>query len=167
MKIKQCPSQIWEFWKWLIKQSCQECLALTRCLVWVSDQILEIQVVGWSLSFSSPDLNLNFLRSKSVEVEVGVFQRRTCTAVLSDVTWLVEGEHVFQHSLQHPRTVEATVILGITCSWEDIYVWVIIQFMHIYALTCDMLSYLLVYYLLISTNHMLSYDSLYLKCNTF
>ena len=66
---------------------------------WVSGQILEIQVAGWSLSFSSPDLNLNVLRSKSMEVEVGVFQRRTCTAVFSAVTRLVEGEDVFQHSL--------------------------------------------------------------------
>ena len=33
-----------------------------------------------------------------------------------------------------------TVILGITCSSEDVYVWVIIQFMHIYALTYYLVS---------------------------
>lgn len=48
-----------------------------------------------------------------MEMEAGGLQRHMGSAVLSAVTWLVEGADVFQLSPQYPKTIKAalTVLL--------------------------------------------------------
>ena len=67
-----------------------------------------------------------------------------------------------------PKHRSSPTHLGRTSTWystflEYMYMWMVIQFIHIYALKCD-LHYLV--YLFISINALLPYDASYLMCNT-
>lgn len=150
MKIKQCTSQTWKFWKWLIQESCQECLAVTRWLVWVSDWILEIQVEGQSLSFR-PDLTLN-LRPQPTSRWNWAFQGHWDNALFLAVSWPVEEADLSPFSSLHPQTIEAAspVLVGLQLNvstfLEYIHVWVVIQFIHIHVQSTSCLLFQLTMY---------------------
>lgn len=141
---------------------------LTRCLVWLSGCILENQTEGQNVCFRL-NLNLNLLRFKPMWIWRLVCFRDTGIVLHSQLFGDLWKEQICLNSLLCiPKHGSSPACLGRTSAWystflEYMYIWMVIQFINIYVLKCD-LQYLV--YLFISINPALPYDASYLMCNT-
>lgn len=105
----------------------------------------------------------------NVGMEIGYY-RNTGIVLCSRLLVDVESADLSQLSSQEPKIIEAAlpVLEGFQCGlehfWEYVYMWLVIQFIHIHAVRCD--SCHRIYCLFISMNHVLPYAASYLMFNT-